>query len=95
MKVNIDEMGPWYFNNELKSKIELNGVSGEIIADADPNHIGWWSKDLLVLHIPTGKVNGYSTYYDLQRKQPLLTIFNGWFQEPLQHPLSEFKYIYK
>lgn len=94
MKVNNDNgvTGPWSEDPELKEKIEKEGISGTTIADEDPDYDGW-SKDLHVLHIPTGRVNAYSCYYELTRGS--LTIFNGFYQEPLEHPLEEFKYIYK
>lgn len=96
MKLNIGEkdyMGPMAYNSQLADFISINGklASKELPLELDKNE-KIWCKDISILHIPSNKVSAYSCYCNFSTKQ--ITIFNGFFQEPIEEDLSNIKWIY-
>ena len=90
----FDKEGPMYHNEGLRNEILKNGFS---FKDTFPNKrdIDYkdWGKDITVLHKETGKVSGYDCYVNF-KEDKVVTIFNGFFQQPIKTPLKEFMWIY-
>jgi len=96
MKLNTDKkdyLGPMAYNNELADYIRKNGklASEELPLELDKNE-RIWGKDIEILHIPSNKVNAYSCYCNLGTNK--ITIFNGFYQEPIEEDLKNIKWIY-
>jgi len=94
MKLNTEPWnyyGPMAYNQEMKSYIEKNGKKPselEFVADEKyPKH----SEAVNILHVPSGKVNGYEVYFE---KSGRMRAFNGLGMPPVDCDLDEFLVVY-
>ena len=95
MKLNTDPWdysGPMAYNEEMRDYIEKNGKplsSLEFIVD---DKYPRYSRDIHILHVPSGKVNAYAVYFDTKKN---LRAFDGFGAPVVDYVPEEIIAVYK
>ena len=86
-----DYAGPMAYNSDMKKHVMNSGKPVDELKfvpdEADPEY----SKDIWVVHVPSGKVNAYKAYLD---KDGDVRMFNGLFDQKIDG-MSDLLVMYK
>lgn len=87
-----DYMGPMGYNDELAEKIKKEGKKIDVSELKVDEKYPEYSVSLMVLHLPSNKVNNYEIYGDYATKK--LRAFDGFGMPTVDEPMDNFMYLY-
>ncbi len=95
MKLNLepwDYSGPMVYNESMRKHIKENGKGISDIDFVVDEESPKFSIDMNILHVPSGKVNGYSACLDLDRN---LRVFDGFGGPAVEDDKEDFLVMYE